>query len=80
MNGSYAEMSPVITATHCNTLQHTAAHCNTLQHTASPIMKDSSAEMSPVMNDRLLRGKLPARKADETASPALKRSEPQERK
>jgi len=24
-----------ITATHCNTLQHTATHCNTLQHTAT---------------------------------------------
>ena len=24
-----------ITATHCNTLQHTATHCNTLQHTAA---------------------------------------------
>jgi len=23
-----------LTATHCNTLQHTATHCNTLQHTA----------------------------------------------
>ena len=25
----------VVTATHCNTLQHTATHCNTLQHTAT---------------------------------------------
>jgi len=25
------------TATHCNTLQHTATHCNTLQHTATPV-------------------------------------------
>jgi len=25
----------VLTATHCNTLQHTATHCNTLQHTAT---------------------------------------------
>ena len=24
-----------LTATHCNTLQHTATHCNTLQHTAT---------------------------------------------
>ena len=49
-------------------------HRNTLQHTASPIMKDSSAETSPVMNNRLFRGKRPAREADETALPALKRS------
>ena len=25
----------IVTATHCNTLQHTATHCNTLQHTAT---------------------------------------------
>ena len=25
----------VLSATHCNTLQHTATHCNTLQHTAT---------------------------------------------
>jgi len=25
----------MLTATHCNTLQHTAPHCNTLQHTAT---------------------------------------------
>jgi len=24
-----------VSATHCNTLQHTATHCNTLQHTAT---------------------------------------------
>ena len=28
-------MSTFVTATHCNTLQHTATHCNTLQHTAT---------------------------------------------
>ena len=26
------ESSVLLTATHCNTLQHTATHCNTLQH------------------------------------------------
>jgi len=26
---------PLVSATHCNTLQHTATHCNTLQHTAT---------------------------------------------
>jgi len=25
----------IVTATHCNTLQHTATHCSTLQHTAT---------------------------------------------
>ena len=28
-------MVHIITATYCNTLQHTATHCNTLQHTAT---------------------------------------------
>ena len=28
-------ISASISATHCNTLQHTATHCNTLQHTAT---------------------------------------------
>jgi len=30
-----ALLSPQVTATHCNTLQHTTAFCNTLQHTAT---------------------------------------------
>jgi len=30
-----SQVSNILTATHCNTLQHTATHCNTLQHTAT---------------------------------------------
>jgi len=30
-----AFLDNTLTATHCNTLQHTATHCNTLQHTAT---------------------------------------------
>ena len=30
-----SEMDEKLTATYCNTLQHTATHCNTLQHTAT---------------------------------------------
>ena len=33
--GRDAFIRACITATHCNTLQHTATHCNTLQHTAA---------------------------------------------
>ena len=32
---TYEHIMRLITATHCNTLQHTATHCNTLQHTAT---------------------------------------------
>ena len=33
--GRVSSLQKMLTATHCNTLQHTAAHCNTLQHTAT---------------------------------------------
>jgi len=33
---------PMLTATHCNTLQHTATHCNTLQHTLQHTATHSS--------------------------------------
>ena len=30
-----------VTATHCNTLQHTATHCNTLQHTCNTLQQSA---------------------------------------
>ena len=34
-NKYVALLAAMLSATHCNTLQHTAAHCSTLQHTAT---------------------------------------------
>jgi len=31
----FSKVSSLLTATHCNTLQHTATHCNTLQNAAT---------------------------------------------
>jgi len=39
--GSFHSLHLLLTATHCNTLQHTATHCNTLQHVVYTYGTDS---------------------------------------
>jgi len=41
------------TATHCNALQHTATHCNTLQHTATHCTLQQEAAMVMKANMKL---------------------------